>query len=299
MRSVWTAWRLTAKILTSARRLWIPFLITAVTEAFFIGLVWLAPHPPFSTVLAPPIRYFFGERVLHYPTHLWFLYHAMKHTNVAAAVAVGAFMSGLAWAMVKQSHEGVPLSLHGAIVSKQVRYGRVLILWMIAWGVAKGALELIGQYGPKSLWMFGSMIGLTILLQALFVYAIPITVFQQTAWWKALWRGVLETVHHPVSTLLAVIVPSTLVILFAMFVSPTHIADWMLHTAPEITVLLVAARLLVWTLADTLLTITIAHLWWIHHHTPAAAVTSADPVPLASSPSPNTTFMSREGPTVA
>ena len=79
-----------AKLLGPDRALWRPFLATLLVEFLLLLLFWLAPHPPFSTLLAPPIRYVFGDRVLHYPRHLWFLYEAMKHTHLAASVLVGA-----------------------------------------------------------------------------------------------------------------------------------------------------------------------------------------------------------------
>ena len=265
MQRVWKTWHLTAKIVTSHRKLWIPFLMTALVEASFLGCIWLAPQPPFSVVFAPPMRYFFGERVLHYPAHLWFLYHAMKHTNLVASLLVGAFMTGVACAMVQQLHEGTPLSFRTALMNHQVRYRRVAFLWLIAWGIAKGSLELAGRYAPKTIWMFWVLVTFTVVLQALLSYIIPAAVFERTSWWKALWHGVRESCQHPLSTLLVVIGPSALVITFAAIFSPARLAQWMTHTtAPEIALVWTAARLMVWTIADALLTISIAHLWWLH-----------------------------------
>ncbi|MDP3703053.1 MAG: hypothetical protein Q8R78_01505, partial [Candidatus Omnitrophota bacterium] len=123
MRALASVVRQTLQLFGSQRKLWVPFLVVACVEVLFLGLIWLAPHPPFSKLLAPPIRYFFGDRVLHYPAHLWFLYHAMKHTHLVASTLVGAFMTGVACAMVRQAHEGTPLSLRNALVGGQARYG--------------------------------------------------------------------------------------------------------------------------------------------------------------------------------
>ena len=96
MRAFFVTWRQTAKLFGAHRKLWLPFLAAALFESLLVLAIWLAAQPPFSKVLAPPIRYFFSDRVLHYPAHLWFLFHALKHTYLVAAVLVGAFMSGVA-----------------------------------------------------------------------------------------------------------------------------------------------------------------------------------------------------------
>jgi len=137
MRALMATIRHTAQLFGAHGRLWVPFVVIAVIDALGVLCVWLAPHAPFSKLLAPPVRYFFSDRVLHYPYHLWFLFFAMKHTHLIASVIAGAFMTGVACAMVRQLHVGQPCLLREALVSRQVRYGRVVLLWLITWGAAK------------------------------------------------------------------------------------------------------------------------------------------------------------------
>ena len=120
MRALLLAVRETAHLFGRQRMLWLPFVCVTFVEALFVGLAWLAPHAPFSDVLAPPIRFLFGDRVLHYPAHLWFLYHVTRHAYIAAAVLVGAFMTGVACAMVGQIHTGATLSFRDVLVNRQV-----------------------------------------------------------------------------------------------------------------------------------------------------------------------------------
>jgi hypothetical protein len=101
-------------------------------ELFFLLLVWLAPHAPYSTILAPPVRYFFGDRVLHYPWHIWFLYHAMKHTHFVASTLAGAFMTGVACLMVQQRYAKTPVSFRDALVSPDIKYVRLLLVWLVS-----------------------------------------------------------------------------------------------------------------------------------------------------------------------
>ena len=283
MHTLWLTLRQTAKLFGAHRKLWLPFLVTACVETVFLGLCWLAPQPPFSRLLAPPIRYFFGERVLHYPWHLWFLYHVMKHTHFVTATVVGAFMSGLACALVQQTHQQQALSIHDALAGKQVRYGTVTLLWLVMWAVANGSIAAIGRFAPKAPWVGWASMGFFFFLQGLLVYVILVAVFERLTWWRALLRGMREFLRYPISTLLIVLPPSMATLLFSFFTSSEHVAKWMARTAPEIAFAFIGARLLMWTLADALLTVAIAHLWWLHR---APQPVSARAVSTASAVTP-------------
>ena len=286
MRSLVTALRQTLNLFGSQRKLWVPFLVVAGVELFCLGLIWLAPHPPFSKLLAPPIRYFFSDRVLHYPNHLWFLYHAMKHVHLVVSMAVGAVMSGLVCAMVRHSYEGKPLSVRSALVSGQVRFGAVLLIWAITWGLAKILMEGLSRFAPKAGWVLWAAIALTVILQMLLVYAIPATVFVGAKWWKAMVVSVKETLRHPLSTFLVVAVPSAAVIAFSIVAPSGRVAQWMQQTEPEMVFVFIAGRLGLWTLVDAVITVAIAHLWWAHRTQPATKTVQAalQPVRLKGGP---------------
>lgn len=257
--------RLTVKIFGSHKLLWIPFIVIVLLELLFIAMIWLAPHPPYSKIFAPPIRFFFSDRFLHYPWHLWFLFYAMKHTHLVASVVLGAFMSGIACVMVRQTHQSKPPSMRDALISKDVHYGRVLLLWVITWGVARIFMESLSRFAPPSSWVMPVALTATIIIQALFVYAIPIAVFQNLIWRKAILASILETLRRPLSTLLVVTLPSIIVIVFAFTVSPGRLPNWMMSATPEIVFVFILARLVVWTVADALLTVAVCHLWLIHN----------------------------------
>ena len=277
MSALWVACRETVRLAGPHRRLWLPFLCVAFVEALFLVLLWLAPHPPFSALLAPPVRYFFGGRVLHYPWHLWFLFHAMKHTHLLASTLLGAFMSGIACSMVRQTHEGRRLSLRDALAGGEVRYGRILLLWLVTWAAAAGITGAVSRLAPTAVPLVWLSVGLTVTLQALCLYVIPAAVFEGGTWLRALRRGLHETLRYPVTTLAVVALPSAAVIAFALTVSSQHVAVWMSETAPEIALVLVVARLTMWTLADALLTVAAAHLWWAHRRAEQYATEPAVP----------------------
>ncbi len=241
-----------------------------------MSLLWLAPHPPYDAVLAPPIRFVFGETVLHYPAHLWFLYHAMKYTHVVAAVLVGACMSGVACAMVRQIHEGAALSLRAALQGGSVRYGTMVILWLVTWGLAKGALTVLSRVASVGFGTLAIGVGMALLLQVLLGYAIPAAVFTGVSWWRALVASVREAVRHPLSTVLVVALPSLALIALSVLMPSTRVGLWQMQSLPEIALVCAAARLAVWLVADAVLTVSVAHLWWLHR-APAVARATATP----------------------
>ena len=290
MRALWSTVRETAKLFSSQRKLWLPFFAVVIVEAGLLLLVWLAPHPPFSKVLAPPIRYFYNDHFLHYPTHLWFLYFIIKHTHVAASILVGAFFTGIACVMVGQQYAGEPVSFRDALVSRRARYGRLLLVWAITVALAQGLATIAEQFGSKNAWFGWSLLGATALLQGLLIYAIPAAVFNDAPWWKALGQSVREVVRFPVSTLFLVVIATLILLTFGLLINPTRVNQWMINSEPEIALLWVVVRLAVLTVVDAVLTVAIAHLWWLHRE-PAPAT-----APLEVSPRP---IVMKEGPAVA
>ena len=260
----------------SRKRILIPFLVAAFAELLLIGVLWLAPQAPFSKLLVPPIKYFYGERVVHYPWHIWFLYYAMKHTYVAAALVIGAFMSGVACAMVRQDAERQPVSMRSVLASKQVRYRTVVWLWLCIWAMGKLLGEGLGRaHFASAAVSFGVGVIATVLLQMLLAYAIPLAVFQRTGWVRALTGSVREALRYPFSTLLVIAVPSAVVIAFSVLAHPTMVMEWSKDTRPELALAFAGGRLVLWTLADAMLTIGIASLWWAHHGTLGAHATTS------------------------
>ena len=205
--------------------------------------------------------------MLHYPWHLWFLYHAMQYTHLIVATVGGAFFTGIACAMVQQTHENVPISLREALANQKVAYGRMVVLWLIAWGVANGVMKALAMSPLKGHQLLWSNAVALLLLQALFVYTIPAAVFDLLPWWKALLRGVRETLHHPLSTLIVVAIPSAIAIAFSTTLPSGRILQWMMRSIPEIAIPLAVARLTVWVAVDAWMTVSIAHLWCFHRAT--------------------------------
>lgn len=275
MRNFWGAVIRTFRLFGSDRKLWLPFAITAIVEAVLLGVLWIAPQPPFSKLFAPPLRYFYGDQILHYPLHLYFLYHAMRHTRLIAATLIGAFMTGVACDMVRQLHVGQRPTIREALIGKRVRFGRVVILWLISWGLAIGVARLTHQHLAHAPWVPWAGVAALLLLQSLVAYAIPIAVFTQAPWWRALLRSAWETLRFPLTSSLLVALPTAPLIVFAYFARESSVAEWMHRTTPEAAFAFITGRLLLWTICDAVMTVGVASLWLLRQSSQPAAAARA------------------------
>ncbi len=251
----------TFRLLFTSKRLWLPFLFACVFEIGFIVLLWLAPHKPFDFILAPPIRYFASEQMLHYPWHLFFLWLQMPHVHTLSMILLGAYMSGIASIMVAHADDSKVFTVRDAVLSKKARYIRLMILWIVSWIVAQIMMRILGQL-PEILWLrIVASFVLMIVVQSFLVYAIPAAIFEGVVWWKALWRGVKTFFKNPITTVGFVFVPSLIIMLFSILFSQMRVWEWMQAYAPEWVFACIALRLVVWLVADAFMTVCAAKVW--------------------------------------
>lgn len=203
--------------------------------------------------------------MLHYPAHLWFLYEAMKYTSLLTTLLFGAFMAGLACVMVRQAHAGQAVSFRAALLSRQARYGRLALVWGASWLVANLTVRAIALVAPASAVRLGLQVGLALIVQTLVAYAILLAVVDGAVWWSALARSARETLRYPLSSLATVTAALAGVIACSLIAAPYQVARWMAQTQPELALLFVVGRWLLWHGASALLVVAIAHLWCFHH----------------------------------
>ena len=254
-----------AALLSQHRKLWLPFAGSALVELFLLVLFWLAPLQPFSILLGPPVRYFFGEQALHYPHHLLALYQFMRAAHTATMISVGAFLSGLACEMVRNVAAGQPASVHESLFGKRVSYLGVTVAWLTTWLAAKGVMDFgVGQL-PRQAWAVWAGIAAMVVLQALFVYIIPVVVLGRLNWFRAFYAGIRETLLAPLSTLAMISLPMAAVVAVSGFSSTAHVVVWMQRFCPEIVFPLIGLRIAIWTAADAWMSVGIAWLWLQRH----------------------------------
>jgi hypothetical protein len=207
--SIISTYHLVFQSLRSQPKLFIPFVFFILVELICLFFVYVAPRVPFNVVLAPPIKTFWGERFLHYPANFLLLPKLGSLIRNFLSCIMGSLLTGLAVVMAadvfnKKSARIFP-SLKTAIKKYLALFTVVLLitvlffsfLKLIETGIVKyfisGHKDLL-SLGPK-IWMGPILIALNLLVvllvQGLFVYAIPLLMIGNENLFKALVKSVM------------------------------------------------------------------------------------------------------------
>ncbi|MCI0564151.1 MAG: hypothetical protein MN733_37225, partial [Nitrososphaera sp.] len=178
-----------------------------------------------------------------------------------------AYMSGVACVMVGQIHQGKILSFRDGLINPNVRFGRLFSLLFLTW-IAVSSLSKLASYLPfPETARLALTFGGALFIQVVFSYALAASIFEGSIWRNALLQGMQRALRYPLSSIAVVGIPFAAVFLFSLLVPPPRVTQWMLQRTPEIALAIAATQLFVWTVADALMTVGIAHLWWIHPRT--------------------------------
>ena len=111
--------------------LFIPFLIFAAAEALSLIFVYLIPRPPLKLIFGQPIRDFWGDLFLHYPTNFLLLPKLASLTRMGLTVIFGSFLTGMAVNAVVNLHHKRHINLTGSLKSALKKYASLFIIVLI------------------------------------------------------------------------------------------------------------------------------------------------------------------------
>jgi hypothetical protein len=185
------------KSVKTSPALFIPFLIFAAAESASLIFVYLIPRAPFRAVFGPPIKAFWGEAFLHYPTNFLLLPKLASLVRMSLTVVLGSLLTGMAVNAVFNLHEKRHINLTGSLKSAFKKYVElfiiVLVFTLLFYFLGKIILKgLLGYFRfghsrllflPAATWMGPILTVLNfifaIFLQSAFVYAIPILIIEK------------------------------------------------------------------------------------------------------------------------
>ena len=195
LKIVLDVWRMTFGLFKQNPNLLIPFLLVGLVDVFLLFMVYLAPQPPLSVLLGPPIKVFWGERFLHYPFNLLLVPRLFDIAHIISTAMIGVLMTGAAVRMLKEADGGIKPDF-GLGLSKSLRvYLKLLVIWLVMFGLASvvfKALPAIFHFKQRAVSLIVSGAGflINILIQAIFIYAIPAVIIEERKIWPAIKRSV-------------------------------------------------------------------------------------------------------------
>lgn len=202
----------------------LPFIVFASLEALALELIYFFPRKPFSFIVVPIVRKFFGEGFTHYPGNFLVLPRLFYYLEIALYIAIGGFLIAIAINIFQNIKLGLPLKAKALINNAAKRY------WtFVAYGVLSVALMLLlknvgmlalskffnfasGEF-PNATVKFAPFIAPLFLflantaLQVFLILILPIMVIRKMSFIKALGSSVYLGVRHFFSLFILIFVP--------------------------------------------------------------------------------------------
>lgn len=253
--SIFAVWRKLAGITRKNPVILTPFLWIAFFDALLLLVLFLAPRFPFSPVLAPIVRAFWGERFLHYPANFLVLPRFFYTMRLFLGVIIGSFLTGVAVSLIHQSEEGdVPLWWFG--IRKAVSmYIRLIIIWGILLAVYFLTVKIFTFLDPFLISrkiIYGKNFLLGVSIQMLFIFTIPAIIIENKKIPGAIIRSLAFVKNFPVTIFIFIAIPS--IMLVPMDYLQIKLPVLMGRFFPEVTLYVLGGKIFVITIIDFVIT---------------------------------------------
>jgi hypothetical protein len=252
-----STWITTLKTLRENPNILIPFLMVGFVDTLILALVYLAPRPPLSSLLAPPIRAFWGEQFLHYPFNLFLIPRLFNYVHTISTAFIGVLMTGLAIGMLKEAKEGLNPGILFNLIKSLRLYLRLLVIWLVMFGlitvVFKG-LPLILQLKQRAALQIVLYAGflISILIETIFIYAMPAVMIEEKRTWSAIKRSTTFARSIFLPTLLLVVIPTLIYI--PMLILRGKLPLLMSKFFPEVVLIILGLGIIISVVIDCLIT---------------------------------------------
>jgi hypothetical protein len=193
---------------------------SAIQLALLLGIVWFA-YPPMSHFVAPVLRWRLGEAALHYPGNLFALRPALAQADSVLIVFLGAVLTGASVHMFAMFYAGRREGLRAGFREAAGRYVPLILVAAVLMAathfVARGPFTFMHGLAESSPSLFRvvrfAAIAVVVVIQALFVYAVPYLVVAGKSLATSLSGSFRLAVKAPLTTVLLVGVPAALELL--------------------------------------------------------------------------------------
>lgn len=266
-----SVWSVTFRMLVRYPRILIPFFIAALFEGLVLTVLFYFPRPPLTIIFAPPIKAFFGERFLHYPNNFLLLPQLFYYGQVLATITVGVVMFGMAMGMVYQANtEGEKVKIAGNLNRAIRRYVTLAGVWLVTFIISliilRGPRFLVVKFLPPTVFakillqvLFYLGIVLVFFVEAFFIYAYPAIIMERRKFLGAIKRSFDISREVFLTTIILIITPRILDV--AIMALKQRLIGLMNLTLPEITLVVLAASVVVTFITDSLVFLTTANLF--------------------------------------
>lgn len=264
MQSAIKTWKETINTFGQNKGMFLPFLIVGLVDVFLLIIIYLAPQPPFSAILGPPIKVFWGERFLHYPLNLFLIPRLFDIAHTISTAIIGVLMTGAAVRMLEEVHSGSKPDFGRGLTKSLRAYLKIFVIWLVMFVLVSAIFRLLPlifrfKHGTASNLVLGAGFLISILLQALFIYAIPSVIVEEKKIWQAIKRSVSFCLGNFVPTLILVGLPTLIYIPILILKGKLSLA--MSKVFPEAVLIFSGLGIIISIIMDCLITYSTAVLF--------------------------------------
>ena len=198
---------------------WMLFGIVALFDVGALISLYLAPSPPFSYVIAPVIRTFWGDKFLHYPNNFILLPKLLNHAHLVISTVVGVFVSGLVIKKIEgQVVEGEHISLLEASQPVVKKYFSLICVWLLSYFLFVLPIEHLLPILTKNVWLqFSIAFIFSVFIQALVAFLLPALVLLEKGFFRGIWEGLSFGVRHFLTASGLIFIPMLLIAILSFF----------------------------------------------------------------------------------
>ena len=257
MQSAIKTWKETIMIFGRNKNIFLPFFLVGVVDVLLLIMIYLAPQPPLSALLGPPIKVFWGERFLHYPFNLLLIPRLFDIAHIISTALSGVLMTGVAVRMLKEAHSGIKPDIVLSLNKSWRVYLKLLVIWLVMFGLVSAVFKVLPaifhfKQRAASLVVFGAGFLISSIIQAIFIYAIPAVIIEEKKIWPAIKRSVSFCRSNFLPTLILVGLPTLIYI--PMVILKGKLPFLMSKTFPELVVVFMSLGIVISVIIDCLIT---------------------------------------------
>ncbi len=258
--TVFKTWQESWRLIRKHPVVFAPFVIAAGCSLIALYILFLAPQRPLSYLLAPPIRAVAGEKFLHYPFNFIILPKLFRLGDLFVGALVGMLMSAVGVGIVAEGLTGKrPSFLINFIVAGK-RYFALVAVWLISFGAITLAMKLIPQMFDSRFvivkaFFVAISLGLSILIQAMFIYTVPVLILERQKLIPALRENFRMVLKYFLPTLILVLIPALVYV--PVLLLKSYAVAFVHTTFPETVLIILGAGIVVTFFIDVWVTVSI------------------------------------------
>ncbi len=257
MKKAIKVWRDAFKILQQHPVVLFPFILSALFSALALYILYLAPQRPVSYLLAPPIRAFFGEKFLHFPSNLYLLPKLFSYGNLFVGATAGVLMSAVAVGILRDLLSGKTAHLWRSCACALRRYFSLLAIWFIAFFISFFAGKIFKTAAFQSLrnsfWGAFFYAVVMLVIQSIFIYLIPALIGKNLTLWGAIKSNFKFLMRAPFTTVVLVVTP--VLVYVPYIILERGMKYLMVMFSPSVVVFVLGVNILVMFLMDIVITV--------------------------------------------